>query len=174
MTSRPNITLRPAQPADDPFLRAVYADTRSQELAPVPWTGTQKRSFLDQQFDAQSAHYALHHREATHDVVSVDGRPCGRLIVLRTRAEVRIVDIALLTEFRGRGIGTALLAPILAAADEDGMVVSIHVEHLNPAMTLYRRLGFAPAGDAGVHVLMERRPRLEPAAARDTEVPAHR
>lgn len=156
--SRPTVALRPAVPADESFLCSVYADTRADELAPVPWTAEQKATFCAQQFAAQSAHYARHHAGATHEVVLVDGEPAGRLIVLRTAREVRIVDVALLRRFRGRGVGSRLLEPLLAAADAGGQVVSVHVEHLNPAMRLYRRLGFEPAGGTGVYVLMERAP----------------
>jgi len=154
----PELALRPATAADQAFLGAVYADTRQEELAPVPWTTGQKDAFLAAQFAAQSTHYAQHYVDATHNVVLVDGQPAGRLIILRTPREIRIVDIALLRAYRARGVGTRLLQPILDEADAGGLLVSIHVEHLNPAMRLYRRLGFVSAGDAGVHVLMERRP----------------
>jgi ribosomal protein S18 acetylase RimI-like enzyme len=72
--------------------------------------------------------------------------------------EFRIVDIAVLPEFRGRGTGTMLLNGILAEADEAGVPVRIHVERFNPALSLYERLGFREVGDTGVYVLLERAP----------------
>ncbi len=58
-------------------------------------------------------------------------------------------------EFRGRGIGTALVTELFAEADASGRSVSIHVESNNPARRLYERLGFQDVGEHGVYKLME-------------------
>jgi ribosomal protein S18 acetylase RimI-like enzyme len=152
------LELRPADRDDEPFLFALYVSTRAEELAIVPWDDAQKEAFLRMQFDAQRRHYATHYPAAAHDVVLVDGEPAGRLYVDRREEEIRIVDIALLPVYRGRGIGTALLTPILEEADAGGKTVSIHVEHNNRARRLYERLGFAQVEDQGVYALLERRP----------------
>ena len=68
------------------------------------------------------------------------------------------MDIALLPEHRGAGIGSAVLRGLLAEAAAAGKPVRIHVERLNPARRLYERLGFAPIEDKGVYYLMEWRP----------------
>ena len=86
------------------------------------------------------------------------GQPAGRLYVARWEDEIRIVDIALLPEFRGRGLGSALLADLMAEADAAGKPLSIHVETNNPARSLYDRLGFEVAEDRGVYLLMRRPP----------------
>jgi GNAT superfamily N-acetyltransferase len=151
-------TLRPARPEDREHLLAVYASTRAEELAPVPWTEEQKSAFVKMQFDAQDAHYREHYEGATYEVIEVDGVPAGRLYLHRTPKEIRLVDIALLSPFRGKGIGTRLLADLIAEAKKRGVPLTIHVELFNPARRLYERLGFTPVEEHGVHVLMERRP----------------
>jgi ribosomal protein S18 acetylase RimI-like enzyme len=154
-------TLRPVGPDDEPFLVSVYASTRADELAPVPWTDEQKAAFVAHQFAAQSAHYAEHYTGLSSHVILVDGQPAGRLLVARWAEEIRIVDIALLPAFRGRGTGTALLRDLMAEARDAGKTLSIHVEINNPALSLYRRLGFRPAADEGIYVRMD----WDPAAA---------
>jgi ribosomal protein S18 acetylase RimI-like enzyme len=52
------------------------------------------------------------------------------------------LTIALLPEFRGRGIGTQLLQHLLARADERYPRVCLSVTLGNPAARLYERLGF--------------------------------
>jgi ribosomal protein S18 acetylase RimI-like enzyme len=91
-------------------------------------------------------------------VIVSGGQSAGRLYVARWEDEIRIVDIALLPEFRGRGIGGSLLADLIAEADAAGKPLSIHVEQNNPARSLYDRLGFEEAGEHGVYVLMRRAP----------------
>lgn len=148
------IELRPARDDDAAFLRAVYGSTREEELEPTGWTREQKDWFIDQQFRAQDKYYKEHYEGATYDVVVVDGEPAGRLYVARWEDEIRIMDVALLPEFRGRGIGERLLEPLLAEGADAGIPVSIHVERSNRAMSLYLRLGFAPVEERGVYVLM--------------------
>jgi ribosomal protein S18 acetylase RimI-like enzyme len=158
----PELALRPVTPEDRPFLERVYASTRSEELAAVPWTPLQKAAFLRFQFDAQDKHYRLHYAEARFDVILAGGREVGRLYVDRSGSEIRLIDIALLPEHRGAGIGGALLSELIAEATRERKPLSIHVEHSNPAQRLYRRLGFRHTGtDTGVYQLMEWRPSAE-------------
>jgi GNAT superfamily N-acetyltransferase len=154
----PAVAFRPIAPDDAPFLYRVYASTREEELRPVPWTAAEKDAFLRQQFQAQHAFYQEHYEGARFEVILRDGQPIGRLYVARWAAEVRIVDIALLPEHRGAGIGTAILRDLLAEAGATGKPVRIHVERLNPARRLYERLGFVSIEDKGVYYLMEWRP----------------
>jgi ribosomal protein S18 acetylase RimI-like enzyme len=136
----------------------VYASTRAEELAVVPWDDAQKEAFLRAQFDAQDAWWRENYSGASFDVIVLDGEPAGRLYVHRGPSEIRIVDIALLPEHRGGGVGTSLLRDLLAEADESGKSVTIHVERMNPALRFYERLGFALAEDKGVYLFLERPP----------------
>jgi GNAT superfamily N-acetyltransferase len=150
---------RPARASDRALLFEVYASTRAEELAVVPWDEPTKQAFLAQQFEAQDIHYRRHHPDATFDLIEVDGEPGGRLYVDRRDEEIRIIDIALLPRFRGRGVGAALLRELIDEADSAGKRLSIHVERENRARTLYDRLGFTVAGDdGGIYLLMERPP----------------
>ena len=151
----PAITLRPARDHDREFLYRVYASTREDELAVVPWTDAQREEFLRMQFTAQDSHYHTHFPDAAYDLVLRDGQPIGRLYVDRRPDELRILDIALLSEHRGGGIGTGLMRELLDEAARTGKAVRIHVEHNNPALRLYHRLGFTRVGDTGVYYLME-------------------
>lgn len=136
----------------------VYASVREEELRQVDWDDGTKRAFVEQQFNAQDHHYKTHYTDTSYDLIVVGGEPAGRLYVARWEREIRIVDIALLPAFRGRGLGGALLGALIEEADDAGKALSIHVEHTNRARGLYERLGFRPVGDEGVYVLMERAP----------------
>jgi ribosomal protein S18 acetylase RimI-like enzyme len=149
------VTLRPETAADEPLSRAIYASTREGELARTPWTEEQKAAFLAMQFEAQRSHYRQVNPDGAFDVIVVDGEDAGRLYVTRRPGDIRVVDIALLPAFRGRGIGGALLAELVAEAAASGRKVSIHVEHENPARRLYERLGFVVVEDKGIYLLME-------------------
>jgi ribosomal protein S18 acetylase RimI-like enzyme len=146
--------LRPVTDEDREFLFRLYASTRQEELAMVDWDAERKEAFLRMQFDAQTRYYAENYPGASFQVIEFEGKRAGRLYVDRWEAEIRIIDIALLPGFRRGGMGTALIREILAEGQERGLPVSIHVERMNPAIGLYRRLGFRLLEDKGVYRLL--------------------
>jgi ribosomal protein S18 acetylase RimI-like enzyme len=152
------VELLPVAAGDREFLYRVYASTRAEELAIVPWDDAQKDAFLRMQFDAQDQWYREQYPRASYEVIVVDGEPAGRLYLNRGEVEIRIVDVALLPEHRGSGVGTSLLRDLIAEADATGKRLTIHVERMNPALRLYERLGFSVAEDKGVYLFLERRP----------------
>lgn len=155
MPEAPNSSLRPATAEDTVFLQAVYASTRAEELAFTGWSGEQKARFCALQFHAQDTHYRQHYPSAQYFVILCENHPVGRLYVDHWENEIRIMDITVLTEYRGRGIGNHLLRMLMAEAEAANKVLSIHVEIMNPARRLYERLGFQMREDKGVHLLME-------------------
>jgi GNAT superfamily N-acetyltransferase len=152
------VTLRPISSSDHDFLLQLYASTRDEELAQVPWSDGEREAFLRHQFDAQDRHYREHYRAASFDILELDDVPIGRLYVARWADEIRIMELSLLPEHRGAGIGTRLVRSILDEAAREGKRTSVHVEQRNPARRLYERLGFVPVADRGVYVLMEAEP----------------
>ncbi|WP_338829534.1 GNAT family N-acetyltransferase [Bradyrhizobium sp. 27S5] len=140
--------------ADLPFLGRLYASTRAEELAPVPWSEADKAAFLEQQFQAQHAHYQQFYPNADWLVIARDDEDIGRLYIERWPSQHRIIDIAFIPAHRGNGYGEALLRDAIDEAAAAGKDVSIHVEKFNPAMRLYRRLGFTTEEDKGVYDLM--------------------
>jgi ribosomal protein S18 acetylase RimI-like enzyme len=152
------ITLRPALPEDESFLFEVYASTRAQEMALVPWDDEQRKSFLAMQFAAQHSHYQQQFPQASFSVILRENSPVGRLYVLREDREIRILDITILPEYRNGGIGTSLLRDLLDEAAEAKKRVLIYVETFNPSLRLLERLGFKSIAEEGINFLMEYQP----------------
>ena len=140
---------------DKEFLFAVYSSTREAELSVVGWSSDRQSEFLHMQFDAQQMYYQSRHPLAEYLCIYENQRPIGRLYLERLTNEFRILDVALLKQYRGRGIGTALLTSILKLAHREERTVSIHVERYNPAVRLFRRLGFRQCRNVGVSYVME-------------------
>ncbi len=156
-------SLRPITAEDTEFLYRVYASTRADEMAAVEWSDAEKEQFLRFQFEAQHKYYQQQFSAATFDVIVLDSAAVGRLYVDRREDEIRLIDIALLPEYRGKGLGGEIMRDVLAEAGAAGKPVRIHVERFNPALRLYRRLGFRHIEDQGVYNLMEWSPASGPA-----------
>ncbi|MBI3443927.1 MAG: GNAT family N-acetyltransferase [Magnetospirillum sp.] len=149
------VALRAETPDDHAFLERLYVSVRWVELAVTDWTDDAKLAFLTSQYGLQVRHYTQHYSDSAFAIVVLDGEPIGRLYLYRGKTDLRIVDISLLPQCRGSGIGTQLLNLVFDEARATGKTVSIHVEKFNPAQTLYHRLGFHQISESGPYRLME-------------------
>ncbi|MDQ3919756.1 MAG: GNAT family N-acetyltransferase [Acidobacteriota bacterium] len=152
----PRVELRPAAPEDYEFLLEVYASTRADELAQVPWDDATKRAFCRQQYDAQKADYDARFPAARYDVILLDGRPAGRIWVERDDGEIRLLDIALLPWAQRRGVGSSLVGELIEEARASGRRLRHMVFMYNEgARRLYERLGFVVFEEQGAYLHME-------------------
>jgi GNAT superfamily N-acetyltransferase len=151
-------SLRPQREADYAFLERLYFSVRQPEIDAMGWPQETRNAFLADQCRMQHAHYQTHYWDAEFLILERGGKPVGRFYIFRGPRDFRVVDLSLLPEVRGEGVGGALLKALQDEAAAAGKSVSIHVEKFNPAQNLYRRLGFRRAGDQGPYWLMEWRP----------------
>jgi ribosomal protein S18 acetylase RimI-like enzyme len=152
------ITLRDTLDEDEAFLREVYACARALELSLVPWNDEQREAFLRMQFDAQHSYYHSQYPEAGYKIILQDAEPVGRIYVNRTEADIRILDITILSAYQNRGIGSSLMRDLVAEGSLTGKSVSVWVEHFNPSRLLFERLGFSKVQEDGYNQLFECRP----------------
>jgi ribosomal protein S18 acetylase RimI-like enzyme len=147
------VTLRPVVAEDEPLLLELYASTRAEEMAMVPWTREQQEAFVRMQFNAQQAHYKKIQPDANHDIIMANGRPVGRLYVARTKDCIEIMDITVLPQERNAGIGGSLIRALMDEA-ESSRPLRIYVENFNPSLRLFQRLGFKAIEEDGFMLLM--------------------
>jgi ribosomal protein S18 acetylase RimI-like enzyme len=159
------ISLSPVTTNDESFLLEAYTSTRLDEMALVDWSEAQKAQFLKSQFDAQQLHYRIHNPDAKHDVIVREGVRVGRVYVARRDNEIRVLDVTILPQYRNQGIGTRIIASLMAESSIAGKPLNIYVESYSPAMALFKRLGFTSAGTNGIQHLMEWRTSLTEAEA---------
>ena len=155
------VTLRALHSDDMAFVERLYVGSRALEMSHCGWSADQIAAFLTQQFTIQHAYYLAHYPDGEFLIVEHQGQPIGRLYLFWGQTSLNLIDINLLTEYQGQGIGSALIEDLLRMVDERGLGVDLHVEEYNPAMRLYARLGFHANGDSGVYKRMRRDPRTE-------------
>ena len=155
------VSLRPFQPEDEEFLVKLYGSTREAELAMVPWDAAQREAFVRAQMTAQLRHYQSEYPRAIHQIIELDGRSIGRIYVDRRPDEIRILDITLLPENRGKGVGSPLIQALMDEAAQTRRKLTIHLEAFGPGSrshSLFARLGFKPTESHGFHTLFARAP----------------
>ena len=153
-----SIALRPVREQDVDFLRAVYACTRIEELTRAGLDPAQRKTFTDMQFAAQSADYRRRYPNGNHDIVLLGQKPIGRLYIGRSDAEIRILDVTILPDHRGAGVGSQLLRRLLDEARASNRRIQIYLDNESPAERLFERLGFVRIERQDLSSLYEWRP----------------
>ena len=146
---------RPIQPEDEPFLRALFLDTR-EALAASLAGNLSAGDLLDMQFRARESFYRSQFPKAVRTLFLLEGRPAGYWVIDRNARSLHLVDIAFLKEFRGSGIGSAVLESLIEESQAAGLPITLHVAHDNPARRLYERLGFEEVSRTETDAAMKR------------------
>ena len=167
--SRGSVAFRAVDDGDDALIRRLFADSRAADFAHLPGTDAAVQAIVDLQFRAHSLMLATQFPDAMHEVITAGGIAVGRIVTASVPGGIRVVDIALLAEHQGRGLGSAALSALLDHADETNQAVELSVWGLNEsAIRWYLRFGFIGADTApdtvGGWLSMSRPARLDQGA----------
>lgn len=111
------------------------------------------------QYEMRQTYYATRFPRTIPEIIIVSGERSGAIQVDRSGEEIRIVDIAVLPAFRNQGIGSAVLASLIAEANRGTVRLALTVSKSNAhARRLYERLGFRVAEDLPMDLSMCRDP----------------
>ncbi|HMS41340.1 MAG TPA: GNAT family N-acetyltransferase [Pyrinomonadaceae bacterium] len=148
--------LRPVTAADDEFLLKLYGTTREDEMNAAGFSPEQREQFVKMQFTAQKNHYENFFPNSIHRIITTDGKPIGREYVFRSEIEILVLDLLLLPEFCGFGIGTTLLEKFFDESRRTKIPVRLHADKGNErALNLYLRLGFYQIEELDFYYFLE-------------------
>ena len=85
-----------------------------------------------------------HEDESNHFLATVDGVPAGASRWRKTDKGYKLERFAVLKDFRGDGVGQALVKTVLADLPSDADYVYLHAQ--TPAVSLYERFNFVKTG----------------------------
>lgn len=138
-------SLRPATEADFDFLFALHRAAMRDYIEPIwGWHEEWQQEYFRRKFEPRRRR-----------IIQVDGRDAGVLVVEWREDEIYLGLIELLPEFQGRGIGSAIVADLLAKARARQLPLALHVLKTNqPARRLYERLGFTVEAEEAVRYRM--------------------
>jgi ribosomal protein S18 acetylase RimI-like enzyme len=154
------VAMRPESPPDEAFLRQLIVETIAGELGASGWPEPMRSHLLGLQYTARRQSHRVNCPEAASYVIEADGEDAGWVVAHTLEDEVRLVEIMVSPELRGRGIGGAAIRGFLKTASEAGNPVRLNVNVTNQgAIRLYERLGFRRMGGDEVQHVMEHPPR---------------
>jgi ribosomal protein S18 acetylase RimI-like enzyme len=149
--------LRAQTSGDGVFLFALHETVKGAELPPLP--EPMRGHLLDMQFRAMTSGYRAAFPAAHYEIITVDDAPIGRLITDASEGWFHIVHIAVLPEWRHRGLCTALMTAVLDQPRRQGMRCEARVAPENtPSLRLWSRLGFTERERTDIEFILEWRP----------------
>jgi len=139
-------TLRQATEADREFMYQLHKAALQEYIAATwGWQEDWQREYFDKKWEPQK-----------RQMILVDGRAAGVLVVETRQDEYYLGLIELLPEFQGKGVGTAVLHDFLHEAQVKGLPATLHVLKTNGrARQFYERLGFTIAADEEIRYKMK-------------------
>ena len=154
MTAEGNeIVLRPARAEDFEFWRHLHREAFRTYVEQTwgRWDEAEQLERLQKEFDPMPG-----------QIVLLAGAPIGFFWLTDHDTYLFLESIAILPEYQNRGLGTRLIQQLLAKADAKAIPVQLSVLKVNPARTLYERLGFRLVGEDEQRWYMERAARGSP------------
>jgi ribosomal protein S18 acetylase RimI-like enzyme len=148
--------LRAERPEDRDFRFDLFCKSRLPEWDLVQLDPGVRHQLMQMQFEAQATSYAGQFPRARFDIIELDGRPIGRIVVDRPGDRIHIVDQAIVPELRSRGAGTAIMKALMQEAAAGVLPVRLMVADANdPSLKLYQRLGFRQIDEAVMYMELE-------------------
>ena len=140
-----NLTRRQAAESDVPFLMRLRRESMDKHLNA---TGAST---------SESDHLArLRYRFDCAEVLLQDANPVGLLKVSRDGQAWKVIQIQLVSELQGQGLGAKLLTQVIIEAVAAGASLTLSVLKANPARSLYERLGFVVESESEYEYNMRR------------------
>ena len=137
----------------------LFAVDKLAELAAIGVPQPQAEDLVQMQWRGRALTYANQYPGAEDWIISLeDGTPVGRYLLQKTPQGLRMIDFAILPEWRGQGIGTHVLQKLIHNTSTNGEVFSLRVEKNNRALNLYKRLGFTIVSGDEISFEMEWKP----------------
>jgi ribosomal protein S18 acetylase RimI-like enzyme len=141
LPAMPKYQTRPAKHEDEPFLYSCYKR--------VMYGYVQETWGWDEEF--QKAAFAKYLPWQQFEIITIDSSTVGAACVLDTPSGIELEMIIIEPQFQRIGIGSDFVGRLLRRARKENRSVRLRVMKVNPAKSLYERLGFVAVGeDAGI------------------------
>ena len=158
--------LRPVCDGDEPAIRQMFVAIRRGPMDAAGFDPGTVVRLVEHQFELQRAGYRLTFPHATSEAIVVDGELVGRVITDDDEARLVLVDIMIDPGHQRQGIGSRLVADLVARAGSRSF--ELRIDHGSPVEAWYRRHGFEQVAANDVQAHFVRMPAANVLAATGT------
>jgi ribosomal protein S18 acetylase RimI-like enzyme len=149
------LTLRPARADDEEFLFQLFYSVQAEKLALSSLAQDEMEKLIRLVYTGFTNHYRALSDSSEDRIVVLNEEAVGRMILLQSRDEIRLADIAILPRCRNLGVGSALIGQLQVESAMSKRPLRLKVAIFERAVRLYRRLGFYKIESDGPHLHLE-------------------
>jgi ribosomal protein S18 acetylase RimI-like enzyme len=107
---------------------------------------------MKMQYAGQKQSYRSSFPDAEQLIIELAGEKIGQLWIKHYEEKIHLIDISVLRDFRGKGIGSYMLNKLKSETE----TIILRVQNTNfGAIELYRRHGFIIVSNTGTYLEME-------------------
>ena len=125
-----------------PFIRQLFYELKDEELNLLNLKSHLKAQLLECQFLAHESNYQHNAKEIEDQVILLNRKPTGRLILLTNSKNIHCAELVILRQFQHKGIGKEVFKQIISKAKAETKSVTLNVSKHNMAINFYKGLGF--------------------------------
>lgn len=150
------ISLHSIELGHNEFLLRLFKENRLDLTYISGLSEQQKTEFIFKQFTMEQEQLIQIYPGAEFNIVMLNEEPVGQLYIQHGKATDRILEIGLLEEYRGLGIGRKILTSVIEDAIKKSKCICLQVAWFNHAAYLfYKKMGFQVIEDKGVFYEMQ-------------------
>lgn len=139
--------LRPARAEDFHYCEALYFAEMERTIAKLRLDPAAHAAGFRERWDVTQVR-----------MITLDGRDIGWLQTMTREGALFLGQLFVAPAFQRRGIGTEVMNCLIDEAKRAGQAMTLGVVKTNPALSLYRRLGFQVTHDDDRKFYMRRSP----------------
>jgi ribosomal protein S18 acetylase RimI-like enzyme len=141
-----DVALRSASPNDIEFAFGVAQETMREYAIATwgSWAEDKARSGMEK-----------HILDDQMQIIELAGVPIGIEVVERTSDHMRLLQLFIRPAHQRQGIGSGLVRGLIQEAQQKKLPLKLRVLKVNPAQSLYRRVGFKVVSTTAEHIYME-------------------
>ncbi len=132
MNTPPDIRLKPVHEDDEHFVKTLTLETVGPYIDKT-WSDEKDRKACFDRID---------HRNGKRSIITKNNENIGFLCIQDRSDHIFLDQIYIDKKFQGQGIGQHILYEIIHEAEQLKLPIKLIVLRVNPAIKLYRKLGF--------------------------------
>ena len=141
---------RPVADVDGPALFRLFLQVHAAEIGALAADAGTRQALASMQYVEQRVRARAEFPDAVDLAIERDGTVCGRVATVMRAGGIQLIQLAVLAEERGHGIGTAAMQRIARIAEDHGCAIWLRADAGScDCRAFLERIGFTVTGRAG-------------------------
>lgn len=133
-----NLQIREFAESELDYKNKLFAENKLTQLGAEHWSDDLKTQIVNMQFLAQQNHISIYFPNARDSIILYEKKRTGRIVYEISNNNFHLIDIIIEQKQQKKGIGSKVIKKFI----QENKSLSLHVDFDNPALELYKKLGF--------------------------------